>query len=140
MAELHPQLKKDCLVVGRFPLCHLLLMRDANYPWCILVPDREGVSEIYELCEEDQIRLLRESSYLSRCLAKAFNADKMNIAALGNVVSQLHVHHVVRHYGDPAWPAPVWGKVNPKVYSEDALAETLNRLQAALTQDFVSEL
>jgi diadenosine tetraphosphate (Ap4A) HIT family hydrolase len=97
--------------VGRFPLCLLLLKNDSNYPWFILVPERDGVEEIFQLSQEDQARLILESSELSERLATAFKADRMNVAALGNVVPQLHVHHIVRHETDPAWPGPVWGKV-----------------------------
>jgi diadenosine tetraphosphate (Ap4A) HIT family hydrolase len=132
MAELHPQLAHDCVLVGRFALCRLLLMRDANYPWTILVPDRQGVTEIYQLSEVDQQQLLRESSALSRVLVGLFRADKLNIAALGNLVPQLHVHHVVRYRNDPAWPAPVWGRVPPKPYQEEELAGRVRRITQAL--------
>lgn len=131
MFELHPQLHNDCLTIGRFPLCRLLLMRDANYPWFILVPEREAVSEIYQLTETDQLQLMRESSTLAKALASAFAADKINIAALGNVVPQLHVHHIVRYRDDPSWPAPVWGQVPAKPYTEEGLNEVTRRLQAA---------
>jgi len=136
MAELHPQLQKDCLLVGRFTLCRLLLMRDANYPWFILVPDREDISEIFQLSGEDQVQLLRESSRLSAVLVERFHADKLNIAALGNVVPQLHVHHVVRYRDDPAWPAPVWGHVPARPYTPDELSDVLNTLQPGLSDNF----
>jgi len=132
MAKLHPQLARDCVPIGRFPLCRLLLMRDANYPWTILVPDRDGVKEIYRLEETDQRQLLRESSALSEVLVRLFRADKLNIAALGNLVPQLHVHHVVRYRDDAAWPAPVWGRVPPKPYQEEELAARVHQLTEAL--------
>lgn len=119
MFELHPQLVKDCLPVGRFSLCHLLLMRDANYPWCILVPARIDITEIYQLSDADQQQLMRESSLLASSMAALFAADKMNIAALGNIVPQLHIHHVARHHADPAWPRPVWGEVPPLTYTHE---------------------
>lgn len=119
MFELHPKLKAGCIPVGRFPLCLLLLKNDANYPWFILVPEREGIEEIFQLSQEDQTRLILESSQLSEHLATAFKADRMNVAALGNVVPQLHVHHIARHSTDPAWPGPVWGKVAAKPYRTD---------------------
>ena len=131
MFKLHPQLNNDCQVVGQFSLCQLLLMNDANYPWFILVPAREGISEIYQLSAEDQQQLWLESTQLSTGLMEAFQGDKMNIAALGNVVPQLHVHHVVRYTSDVAWPAPVWGKTMAKPYSDaerDALLEKLFQL------------
>ncbi len=132
MAELHPQLEKDCLLIGRFPLCHLLLMKDANYPWLILVPDREGITEIHQLTETDRQQLMRESAHLSAFLEREFQADKINIAALGNMVPQLHIHHIVRYRDDIAWPAPVWGAHPPRPYSEKALAECVSRLKRAL--------
>ena len=133
---LHPQLQADCLVIGRFPLCHLLLMRDANYPWFILVPDRPGIAEIYQLNAADQRQLIQESSWLAAALAEVFQADKLNIAALGNVVSQLHVHHVVRYRTDAAWPAPVWGRLPVKAYSEETLAAVIARLKQGRLPDF----
>jgi diadenosine tetraphosphate (Ap4A) HIT family hydrolase len=105
--QLHPRLKANCAVVGDLPLCRLLLMDDANYPWCILVPRRNDIREIYELSEADQQQLLRESSTLARVMMELFTAEKMNIAALGNVVPQLHVHHIARYARDAAWPKPV---------------------------------
>lgn len=140
MAGLHPQLQRDCLVVGRFPLCRLLLLRDANYPWFVLVPDRDGISEIYQLSDEDQQQLLRESTALSKALVAAFAPDKLNIAALGNVVPQLHLHHVARYTTDPAWPAPVWGRVAAKAYDEDALQRVIVKLKGALTAPGVEYL
>jgi len=116
---LHPQLEKDCFVIGRFPLCALLLINDASYPWFILVPQREGITEIHQLTEEDQQQLMRESSMLAACIEKEFNADKINIAALGNMVPQLHIHHIVRYKVDPAWPAPVWGKLEAVPYLDE---------------------
>jgi diadenosine tetraphosphate (Ap4A) HIT family hydrolase len=113
MADLHPQLVEDCLVLGRFPLCRLLLMKDANYPWFILVPDRDDVSEIHHLSGEDQLQLIRESAFLSAVLEETFRADKINIAALGNMVPQLHLHHVVRYKDDMAWPSPIWANILP---------------------------
>ena len=132
MATLHPQLLQDCHILGRFPLCRVLLMKDANYPWCILVPDRDAISEIYQLSAADQQQLTQESATLARILAETFKADKMNIAALGNVVPQLHIHHVVRHHDDIAWPKPVWGAAPAKPYSESALQQLVDRLQQAL--------
>ncbi len=84
-------------------------MNDSRYPWCILVPQRSDMTEIFQLSEADQNQLNKESIYLSQKLAETFSADKMNIAALGNVVPQLHIHHVVRYKNDHTWPAPIWG-------------------------------
>jgi len=125
---IHPTLKNDCLLLGRLPLCHVLLMNDANYPWCILVPDREGVSEIYQLSPGDQQRLTTESAALGECLMQIFDGHKLNIGALGNVVPQLHVHHIVRYQTDAAWPAPVWGKLPAMPYSEQKMSEIRNKI------------
>jgi len=133
MAELHPQLRKDCLVVGHLQLCHLLLLRDANYPWFILVPDREGITEIHQLDEADQQQLMRESVLLSQALETAFSPDKLNIASLGNVVPQCHIHHIVRYRTDVAWPAPVWGRVPVREYTDEALAGVVGAVKQALS-------
>lgn len=132
MFELHPRLAQDSVVIGEFDLSLLLLSRDANYPWCILVPKREDIYEIHHLDEEEQLQLIRESSRLSEVMTSVFDADKMNVAALGNVVRQLHVHHIARFTDDPAWPQPIWGKLPAKEYSQAELAERIKRLQNAL--------
>ncbi len=132
MFKLHPQLQRDCLEIGRFKLCRLLLMDESRYPWFILVPERDGISEIYQLSDADQALLLNESSTLARGLVEAFAGDKLNIAALGNLVPQLHVHHVVRYRDDPAWPAPVWGKFAPLPYGEAAMSALVARVKATL--------
>lgn len=132
MAELHPQLQADTVEIGRFPLCRLLLSRDANYPWCILVPDRAEITEICQLAAEDQMQLMRESVALSQALMQVFHPDKLNIAALGNVVPQLHVHHIVRYRHDPAWPAPVWGRVPAAEYRPGGLDEVAAKLRSVL--------
>jgi diadenosine tetraphosphate (Ap4A) HIT family hydrolase len=127
--KLHPQLEKDCIVLGRFELCQLLLMNDSQFPWFILVPQRADIQEIYQLTPAEQITLIQESSDLAEKLATIFNADKLNIAAIGNIVSQLHVHHVVRYRSDKAWAAPIWGKFAAVPYTAQQLCE----LKAKLT-------
>lgn len=129
-----PRLLKDCEVLGKFKLCHVLLMRDANYPWCVLVPDREKAVEIFDLSDDDQKQLNTESNELLAFLKKEFKADKMNVAALGNVVSQLHIHHIVRYTNDIAWPKPVWGAFPAKKYSDNEL----NSLKTKLCNGFTS--
>lgn len=137
MAKLHPQLAQDCLELGQFPLCRLLLLRDANYPWFILVPDREDIREIHHLSESDQQQLLRESMVLSGVLEQVFSPDKLNIAALGNMVPQLHIHHIARYTTDPAWPAPVWGHQPAKPYQDEALTEVVEKIKSALSGECV---
>ncbi len=129
MADIHPQLLNDCKTLGRFTLCHLLITLDANYPWFILVPDRDSIKEIYQLNRDDQAQLLNESSLLSERIMQVYKGDKLNVAALGNQVPQLHVHHIVRYRDDPAWPTPVWGKIAPKPYSETELEHLLSKLE-----------
>lgn len=125
--ELHPRLAADCHYLGDFPLCALLLSKDANYPWYILVPRQAGISEAFQLSSIDQQKLQHESLELSHVLSKAFAADKMNIAALGNMVPQLHLHHIVRFKTDNAWPNPVWGFADATAYSEQALKKLIRK-------------
>lgn len=134
MFELHPQLARDTVLTGRFPLCELRLMNDANYPWFILVPQRENLREIHELNESDLHLLMRESVTLSRAVATAFAPDKLNIAALGNVVPQLHLHYIARYTSDPTWPAPVWGELPALPYSNEALVEVHKKIIAVLVR------
>lgn len=131
--ELHPRLALDCMELGRFQLCRLLLMNERRYPWFVLVPQRVGVTEIFQLSEADQQQLMFESSFLARTLTAEFGADKLNVAAIGNLVPQLHVHHVVRYREDPAWPGVVWGRFAPEPYALDALSQLKLRLRAALS-------
>jgi diadenosine tetraphosphate (Ap4A) HIT family hydrolase len=121
--KLHPQLATDCIRVGYLPLSMLLLLNDARYPWFVLVPRRAGVSEIFELAEQDQRQLWEESAQLSRFMKRAFHADKLNIGALGNLVPQLHLHHIARYRTDPAWPGPVWGHSEPQPYEKRTISE-----------------
>ena len=132
--ELDHRLASDTIVLGDFPLSRCLLMNDAHYPWLILVPRRNNLTEVHQLSSEDQAQLLRESSWLSQKLKLEFNADKMNVANLGNVVSQLHWHIVARHITDAAWPGPIWGKHPVQHYTVQALKERLEQLQALLAQ------
>ncbi len=138
MFELHPQLAQDTVTIGDFPLCRLLLCNDSSYPWFILVPRRSQVREIFELEESDQRQLLKESSQLSQVLVKIFQADKLNVAALGNMVPQLHIHHIVRYQNDLAWPKPVWGLFPAQAYNKRALLDVCGNVSALLT-DFTPD-
>ncbi len=135
--SLDPRLDADCIRLGDFPLSLLLLMNDASYPWFILVPRRAGVREIYELDPDDRRQLWEESTLLAKGLATSFAADKINVAALGNVVSQLHLHHIVRYTSDRAWPAPVWGSAPPLPYVPERLAELKGTLHSMLPETFL---
>lgn len=128
MIKLHPQLEKDCFILGKFKLCSLLLLNDANYPWFILLPNREDITEIHQLSKTDQQQLMTESMFFSHCLEQVFRPDKLNIAALGNVVPQLHIHHIARFKTDACWPAPVWGAAKPIKYETEQLKLIKNQL------------
>ena len=138
MTDIHSQLTKDCVVLGRFPLCHLLLMNDCQYPWFILVPARADIREIYQLESVDRQQLLDESCRLSEILMEVYAGDKLNVAALGNQVPQLHVHHIVRYATDVAWPAPVWGKHAPQAYSPAGVEEIRRSLSTAALDGYVA--
>lgn len=123
--QLNARLAADCIKIGRLPLSLLLLLNDARYPWFVLVPQRTGISEIFELSVADQQQLCRESVQLSQHMKQAFHADKMNTGALGNLVSQLHIHHIARFSSDPAWPGPVWGHSEPEAYDKLRISERI---------------
>lgn len=130
--HLHPQLADDTHPIAQWPLSDLRLMDDANHPWLILVPRVEGASELIDLSETQQAELTREIAIASRALQAAFKPHKLNVAALGNIVPQLHVHVIARFEDDIAWPRPVWGMASAKPYSPEALLQRIERLQVAL--------
>ncbi len=126
------RLARDTREVGRLGLCRLLLMDDARFPWLILVPEREGAREVHELAPADRASLIEEVARVAEALSRLFRADKINVAALGNVVPQLHVHVVARYRKDPAWPGPVWGSGPAERYGEGKLRERLEELRGEL--------
>ncbi len=130
---LHPQLAQDTVPVGDLALSRVLLANDANYPWLILVPRKAALVELIDLEENAQVQLLREIVNTARLLKKITACDKLNIAALGNQVPQLHVHVIARKRRDAAWPKPVWGVVAPSSYNlgarETLIAAVRNGLQ-----------
>lgn len=132
--QLHPRLQQDTIFIGRFELSQLLLMNDRTYPWYILVPQKVGMSEIYQLNNKERQLLQNESCLLAERLADIYKADKMNIAALGNMVPQLHIHHVVRYKTDKAWPAPIWGAFDAVPYTEDEIKQHRQLMTANLKQ------
>ncbi|RMR19735.1 hypothetical protein ALP89_02856 [Pseudomonas syringae pv. persicae] len=133
---LDSRLQQDTLPIGDFPLCRLLLSNDTHYPWFILVPRRADITEVFQLSAADQLQLWQETTALSKVLKEVFVADKINVAALGNVVSQLHMHVIARKRDDIAWPAPVWGKHAAVAYSDEQFSEICRQLKPALTNDF----
>lgn len=130
--HLHPQLADDTHPIARLGLSELRLMDDANHPWLILVPRVDGAVELIDLTEAQQAELTREIARASHVLRTAFKPHKLNVAALGNVVPQLHVHVIARFEHDIAWPRPVWGMASAQPYSPEALVRRIAKLQAAL--------
>lgn len=133
--ELHPQLAADCLVIGDWPLCRLLRMNDSTYPWLILVPRVPGMRDMIDLNDADQQRLMSEIGQASKVLRLVTRPDKLNVAALGNAVPQLHVHVIARFTKDAAWPKPIWGVVPPTALSAEEAAAELAKWRAALKPD-----
>ncbi|KPN19962.1 hypothetical protein AO715_08475 [Xanthomonas sp. Mitacek01] len=129
---LHPQLADDTHPLTTLALCELRLMDDANYPWLILVPRVADAREMIDLDAAQRRQLTDEIDFAARLLRTAFRPYKLNIAALGNMVEQLHVHVIGREQGDPAWPAPVWGRVAARPYSPEQLVARIAQLQATL--------
>jgi diadenosine tetraphosphate (Ap4A) HIT family hydrolase len=130
---LHPQLADDTCLIGDLPLSQVRLMNDANYPWVLLVPRRAGASEIIDLDRDEQAQLMTEIAETSRTLKAVTRCDKLNVAAIGNVVPQLHVHIVARSYDDAAWPKPVWGAAPPRPYQPAARAGLVEAFQRELS-------
>ena len=130
--SLHPQLARDTIPVGDFGLSRVLLSNDANYPWLILVPRRPGLTEIIDLEANQQIQFMGEIDAAARVLKAVTECEKLNIAAIGNIVTQLHVHVVARRHSDAAWPKPVWGTVPACAYDEAALQKLLETLRQRL--------
>jgi len=118
---LDPRLQQDSIHVIDLPLCQVRLSRDARYPWVILIPQRDEVVEIYDLTPDDQARLWREATLLGQAMMRHYGGDKLNLATLGNLVPQLHLHVIVRFKEDAAWPGPVWGQGTAEAYSDEAL-------------------
>jgi diadenosine tetraphosphate (Ap4A) HIT family hydrolase len=129
---LDPQLERDTVEIGDMPLCRALLINDANYPWLLLVPRRLHIVEIADLDPIEQAQLMSEVVQAARSLKAVAGCDKINVAALGNVVAQLHVHVVARSRGDAAWPKPVWGVAPPRPYEGTALRALLAMLRPRL--------
>lgn len=130
--ELHPQLAADTHPVAALELCELRLMDDSNYPWLVLVPRVADARELIDLDADQRRQLGDEVDRASRLLQRAFRPFKLNVAALGNLVPQLHVHVIARFEHDPAWPKPVWGMATARPYAPDALVQRIRELQAAL--------
>ena len=127
--SLHPQLDRDTASIGDLPLSRVLVINDANYPWLLLVPRRPDIVELIDLDEVEQAQLMTEVARVSRALRAVTECHKLNIAALGNAVPQLHVHVIARFRGDPAWPRPVWGVAPPRDYGREELDNLVQPLR-----------
>ena len=130
--SLHPQLLKDTIEIGDLPLSRVLVIKDANYPWLLLVPRRAGAVEIIDLDEVAQAQLMTEIGRVSRALKEVTRCDKLNVAALGNAVPQLHVHIIARRTGDAAWPRPVWGLVPALPHDPQEVANFIDALRGKI--------
>ncbi|HDZ8882932.1 HIT domain-containing protein [Aeromonas dhakensis] len=121
MFELHSRLQADTRLLGDLPLCRVLLAKDSQYPWLILVPRVANLREIHHLAPAQQQQLMEESCAVATLMEQALRPDKINVAALGNLVPQLHLHHVARFSTDKAWPGPIWGAHPSLPYDESTL-------------------
>jgi diadenosine tetraphosphate (Ap4A) HIT family hydrolase len=135
--HLHPQLADDTHPLAQWPLCEVRLMDDAHHPWLILVPRVENATEMTDLDAAQQTALIHEIDRACRALQATMKPHKLNVAALGNQVSQLHVHVIARYHDDIAWPRPVWGMATAQSYSPEHLVERVESLRIALHGDRV---
>jgi diadenosine tetraphosphate (Ap4A) HIT family hydrolase len=129
---LDARLAGDTLVVGDLPLSRVLLMRDARYPWLVLVPRKADRVEVSDLEADDQARLWQEAGLAGAALRSVAPCEKLNIGALGNIVRQLHVHVVARNAGDASWPGPVWGFGHAEAYPPGKAERRIEALREAL--------
>jgi diadenosine tetraphosphate (Ap4A) HIT family hydrolase len=127
--SLHTQLQKDTIDLGDLPLSRVLVIKDAHYPWLLLVPRRAEAVEIIDLDEVEQGQLMTEINRVSRALKEVTKCDKLNIAALGNMVPQLHIHIIARRSSDAAWPRPVWGVMQPLAHDAAEVQGFMNELR-----------
>lgn len=136
--NLHPDLSRDGIYLGSFSLCQLLLINDSAYPWFVLVPQRENIRDTIDLSATDYEALWAESHALSSAIMKLFEGEKLNVAALGNITPQLHLHHVVRFAADAAWPGPIWGVQPLQPYSSQQIEAIKSRLASAEIAGFTA--
>jgi len=129
---LDSRLKNDTINIGKLQLSQALLMNDSRYPWIILVPELENVYEWTDLSKEDQATLHDESLLIQKVLKNLYDGQSLNVGKLGNIVSQFHLHHIVRFENDPAWPGPVWGHSSAVNYSPRELESRISEIKQAL--------
>ncbi len=129
---LHPDIIRDTVEIARLPLCRVGLNHDATYPWLVLSPMLPGLRDFHDVPAQHHAALMAEIACASRALQQVYKPDKINVAALGNVTPQLHIHIIARFASDPAWAKPVWGVVPAKPYAPAALGETIAKIRTAL--------
>lgn len=138
--SLHPQLANDTTQIGEFPLSLVLLHKDCAVPWLILVPKCAQATELYQLSMQDQQQFLLESQAINKMLEETFQPDKLNLGAIGNMVPQLHIHHIARFKNDIAWPAPIWGNTRGEFRAELEQIQMVEKIKQALitSTDFIA--
>jgi diadenosine tetraphosphate (Ap4A) HIT family hydrolase len=136
MFKLDPRIEKDSTFIKDLPLCQVRLQNDSRYPWLVLLPRENGLTEVYELSSDQQAQLMVESSLVSKALAKSTECEKINVANLGNVVSQLHWHVVARFENDLTWPAPIWGIGTSVPWQDQKRAEFIDSFLTNLAELF----
>ena len=129
---LDPRLDRDSTLLMKLGLCQLSLMEDARWPWVLLVPQRSGISEMFDMTPLDQTMLTFETAIAAKAVKEASQCLKINIGALGNNVRQFHLHIIARNEGDPAWPGPVWGHGQATPWTPGARSTFIERLLEAL--------
>jgi diadenosine tetraphosphate (Ap4A) HIT family hydrolase len=129
---LDSRLKNDTINIGKLQLSQALLMNDSRYPWIILVPELDNVYEWTDLSKEDQVTLHDESLLIQKVLKDLYDGQSLNVGKLGNIVSQFHLHHIVRFENDPAWPGPVWGHSSAVNYSPQELESRISEIKQAI--------
>lgn len=134
--QLHPDLVRDGVHMGDFHLCRVLLINDAAYPWFVLVPKINDLRDTIDMSEGDHTHLWHESRVFSTAIMDVFDGEKLNVAALGNMTPQLHIHHIVRYAADPAWPGPIWGQQPMTSYSEPQITDIFSKLKSARMPEF----
>jgi len=133
MFTLHPRLKADTTFIQKLTVSSLYLLNDSRYPWVVIVPERDALSELHDLTSADYTAVMDEVRQLSRILSECFNPKKINVGALGNLVPQLHIHIIARQIEDPSWPGPVWGVGEATPYSPQLCEQRIFEIRQKLT-------
>lgn len=130
--KLDDRFVRDSVFIANLGFCQLRLQNDSRWPWLVMIPQRNDITEVFELTPLDQTMLTFEMNLVAKILKEVTKAQKINVGALGNIVRQLHVHIIARNQGDASWPGPVWGHGTPQPYSDEQRDDLLERLKLAL--------